>query len=118
MPAGSYDIYIEQGATYNLTITVRDDDDVLRDLTGYSARMHIRTTIEAPDPPMLALTTANSRIALGGVAGTVVLLIEDEDTALLTAGGPYVYDLELESAGGDVERLIEGEVTVDREVTR
>jgi hypothetical protein len=63
------------------------------------------------------LTTENSRITLGGTAGTVDLLITAANTASLTAG-QYVYDLELVSGGGVVTRLLEGNFKVTAEVTR
>ena len=117
MPAGTLDLEIEQGATFTKVLTWKDSEDVPINLSGFQARMQIRTTEEAADPPALALTTVNGRIALGGIAGTITLLISATDTSAITAGS-YVYDLELESGGGTVTRLVKGAVTVDREITR
>lgn len=66
---------------------------------------------------LLSLTTENSRIVLGGAAGTVDLFISDVDTAGITwtAG---VWDLEIAHPSGDVTRLAEGSVSVSLEVTR
>jgi hypothetical protein len=61
--------------------------------------------------------TSGSGITLGGTAGSIIL----EATAITTAGvpsGQYVYDLELVTGGGYVTRLLEGNFTVDPEVTR
>jgi hypothetical protein len=61
--------------------------------------------------------TSGSGITLGGTAGSIIL----EATATTTAGvpsGQYVYDLELVTGGGYVTRLLEGNFTVDPEVTR
>jgi hypothetical protein len=78
--------------------------------------MHVRTTAAATTT-LVELTTTNSRIALGGIAGTVTLTISATDTAALTPG-KYVYDLELVSGGGIVSRIIEGNFIVKAEVTR
>jgi hypothetical protein len=86
VPAETLDLYIEQGATFAYTITWRDSDDELVDLDGYTARMQLRSTEEAADPAALSLTTENSRIALGGAAGTIVLTVDADDTAAVTAG--------------------------------
>jgi hypothetical protein len=117
MAAGSHNFYMEQGATFQHQLTWQDAALDPINVTGYTAQMQLRTTEEAADPPALTLTTENNRITLGGAAGTITLLVTAADTALLAAGS-YVYDLELISGAGFVTRLIEGAVTVDREVTR
>ena len=120
MAAGTYDFTIEQGATFSRVLTWRDDAGALVNLTGYTARMHLRTSITAVDPPALTLTDANSRIILGGAAGTITLALTATETAALGTPGAastFVYDLELVS-GATVTRLLEGTVTVDPEVTR
>jgi tRNA threonylcarbamoyladenosine modification (KEOPS) complex Pcc1 subunit len=78
--------------------------------------MHVRSNVTA-NTTAITLTTENSRITLGGAAGTVTLTIAATDTANLTAG-LYVYDLELVSSANVVTRLIEGNFNVKAEVTR
>jgi hypothetical protein len=116
MAAVYYDILIEQGATYLRTFVWKDSDEVPVDLTNYTARMQIRrkrssTTVEH------TATTENGGIVLGGTAGTIDIIIPATATAEFdfTKG---VYDLELESTGNVVTRLIEGSVEVSKEVTR
>jgi hypothetical protein len=78
--------------------------------------MQVRTAANAAST-ILDLTTENSRISLGGTAGTVTLNVAANVTANLTPG-LYVYDLEVVSGGGEVTRLIEGNFNVKAEVTR
>jgi hypothetical protein len=115
MAATTYDILIEQGATYSQLITYKDNG-VAVNLTGYTARMQVRATLEAASA-LIELTTANGRIALGGTAGTITLTISATDTAALTSGRG-VYDLELVSGSGIVTRLLQGVATISRNVTR
>jgi len=115
MAATTYDILIEQGATYSQVITYKDNG-VAVNLTGYTARMQVRATLESAST-LVELTTANSRIALGGAAGTITLTIAAADTAALTSGRG-VYDLELVSGSGIVTRLLQGVATISRNVTR
>jgi hypothetical protein len=115
MAATTYDILIEQGATYSQVITYKDNG-VAVNLTGYTARMQVRATLESAST-LVELTTANSRIALGGTAGTITLTISATDTAALTSGRG-VYDLELVSGSGIVTRLLQGVATISRNVTR
>ena len=105
----------EQGATFSWVFTLKDNNGVVVDLTGYTARMHVRVTA-ATASTIIELTTANSRIVLGGTDGTITLALTATETAALTAGS-YVYDLELLS-GSSVQRLLEGDFVVTSEVTK
>lgn len=89
------------------------------DFTSYTARMQIRADAEDTDPVAGGdLTTENGGIALGGVNGTIALLIAGTVTAALDVG-TYVYDLEIVSPGGAPTAVLYGNINVPRrEVTR
>lgn len=114
MSAGAYDFTCEQGATFSRTLTVTDSAGDARDLSTYTARMQIRRRI-TDTTPLLSLTTENGRITLNS-SGEISLGLDAATTAALTDGG--VYDLEIESAAGVVERVIEGNFILSLEVTR
>jgi hypothetical protein len=129
--AGVYNITIEQGSTFGRLISIEQPDLATDptgqtfenfDLSGFTARMHIRRTIDTPTP-MITLTTENGRIAINpNIAGAptrnneISLMITAADTATITTSG--VYDLEIISAGGTVSKVIRGDVTLIPEVTR
>jgi len=115
--AGEYTLRIEQGATLSLVATWKDSSGTAINLTGYTARLSVRTH-HSSDTVLLSLTTANSGIALGGAAGTITVTATAVQTAALTAPVTGVYDLELVSSGGVVTRLIEGGAVITPEVTR
>ena len=131
MIAGVYNLTIEQGSTFGRLISV-EQPDLATDptgqtfenfnLAGFTARMHIRRTIDTATP-MITLTTENGRIAINpSIAGyptrnnEISLSITAADTATITTSG--VYDLEIISAGGTVATVIRGDVTLIPEVTR
>ncbi len=117
MSAGYHHFIIEQGATFGQTLTLKDSSDTVINLTGYtSAEMDLRETPESSSE-VLTLTTANSRIALGGSAGTVTLSISAADTANLTAGDG-VFDLEVVDGSSRVYRILEGTYTIRRNISR
>lgn len=116
MSAGIYDIYIEQGATYNQPLVWKDSSGTAVNVTGYTARMQIRKTVDATTI-ILTLTTENGRITVGGANGLITLLVSAADTAALTSFCG-VYDLEVISPTGVVTRLLEGQVEISKEVTR
>ena len=115
MAAGTLDLTIEQGSTYNLVLTWRIDGTAVN-LTGYTARLQARVDAEDTET-VLSMTTSGGGITLGGAAGTITLDQSATQTAAITAG-TYIYDLEMVAGGGTVTRLIQGELIVSAEVTR
>lgn len=112
-----HNFFVYRGATFSEQIQWKDENGVAIDLTGFTARMHMRDTLEATTP-FLTLTTENGGIALGGTAGTVDLLASAAATSAISATSG-VYDLELVAGDGvTVTRLLEGLVTISPEVTR
>jgi hypothetical protein len=113
MAAGVYNILIEEGATFERDFTVELEDESPVDYSTYTGRMEIRKYWEATSP-MITLTTENGGITLGN--GTVNIMIDATTTADLPSSG--VYDLEVIAPGGRVDRLLQGKVTLSREITR
>jgi hypothetical protein len=114
MPATTWRIIIEQGATWRFRLTIAG-----RDLTGCTARMQIREVYASPTPLLDLTSDPAAGITIDGPAGTITVEISAAQTAALAGvhrGG--VYDLELESPDGTVERLLKGDVLIDPEVTR
>jgi hypothetical protein len=115
METGTYNFTIYQGATFSRVLTWKDSNDTAVNLTGYTARLQIRECLES-ESPFVTLTTENGGIALGGSAGTITLAISATLTAAITQSSG-VYDLEL-ITGSTVTRLLKGDVTISKEVTR
>lgn len=111
---GKYRFKVRQGSTFRRTFTWTLDDDPV-DLTGWTARMDVRKTVNS-STAVLSLTTENGRIALGGDEGTIEVVLPASLTEEL-APGRYVYDLELVD-DSEVTALLEGTFSVDAEVTR
>jgi hypothetical protein len=113
VPATVWDVAIEQGATWTAALTMTD-----RDLTGCTARMQIRETVASPSTLLSLTSDPEAGIAIeAGPPGVVTITISATQTAAMTWRNG-VYDLELVSPNGAVERLLKGDVTVDFEVTR
>ena len=108
-------IELEQGTTFDRTITYRDSASNPIDLTGYTARMKIKE-YASDTSPLLELTTENSKIVLGGAAGTIRLIITDTETASFTFD-EALYDLELIDGSSNVSRLLKGKIILLEEVT-
>lgn len=112
MPAGTYNLTIEQGADFAIKLTLSEDGNA-KDLTNYEARgqMRQKKTSEAVSG------TFDCNI-LEPTEGTLRITMSNEVTQNLVAG-IYYYDIELYTLNdGNVSRLLEGQATVTQEVTR
>lgn len=121
MLAGIYNIVCEQGTTFTRVITLEypdpDDPTVFLpwDFTGYTARMQVRRTLDSATA-MIELTTENGGIEFTNPSqGELTIEMTASQTADLTSSG--VYDLEI-ITGSEVSRLIQGNFTLNLEVTR
>lgn len=123
MAAGKYNFVIEQGATFERTITFTDSSGDPVDLTDYGARMQIRPTTTSDVYYFNISSTPTSDgtgMVLGGTSGTVALTISAYSSSLVDFNEAF-YDLELYSGSGVSEyviRLMEGNVTLKKNVTR
>ena len=114
MAYGIYDIEIEQGTTYGLDLTFIDENEVLRPLSTYDARMMLRTykaAAEAQDN-----WNSGDEITLFDTAPNLRLTVPASKTASYPVGS-YEYDLEVELAGV-VEKLLTGKVIITGEASR
>jgi hypothetical protein len=116
MTAATTDFLIEQGATFRREILYKDSAGAVINLTGYTARMQVRRS-KSSSTVLLDMTTANLRLVITPAEGKIVIDLPATLTATFT-WPRGVYDLEIESSGGVVTRLLEGEVSISREVTR
>lgn len=116
MAAGNYDIVVERGAVFNRVLTWRDANNSLVNLSGYTARLHVKKAFSDAST-VFEMTTENGRITLGGAAGTITLYISANDTDDIIAE-TCVYDLKLVPANtNNAVRLVEGTFDVVPQVT-
>jgi hypothetical protein len=113
--ADSYNIQIDQGATYTLALSYKDSAGVPINLTNYTAAMQFRKTVESATASLSL--TSSSGIVITGATGLLNITITATQSRDLDPD-IYVYDLEITSSAGVVTRLIEGSAVVSAEVTR
>lgn len=111
-----YTLTCWQGKTFEKIFYFKDAQDNIIDLSGYTARMHVRPSVDS-DTITIELTTENDRIVVNGEDGSVTLYIADEDSEDVSAA-TYKYDLEIISGSGRVYCPIYGSFKVKAEVTR
>lgn len=138
--AAIYNLAIEQGATYRLPFvvgyreTVNDSETIITpyDLTGCTARAQLReaygepvllfaktesTTTTDPTTGVVTVTAPGLHIT-DPLKGRVELFWSDEQTDTLAGITRAVWDLEIEYPSGDVQRVMQGKVTISPNITR
>ena len=106
------ELTLEQGATFNSVITVRDNQGVAQNLSGYSARSQMRRSYYSSSKKDFTVTITSAP------GGEITMYMSAANTANVTPGR-YVYDVELQdNSTGDVTRIFEGIATVLPNVTR
>lgn len=117
--AQTYNIHVDQGSTYTLTVSYVDAAGAPVSLTGYNARMQVRETV-ASTATLAAFTSSPvAGLVVDAAAGTVTLTITSVQTAAYSFANA-VYDLEVFDALATptVVRLVQGRFVVNPEVTR
>lgn len=126
MSAASYDLAIEQGATFRFTMVYGRKDGTLDsdgnpivipyDITGCVARMQIRQ--RRGSEVLISATTSNGGIVItDALAGKLTVTITDEATESLTITRAK-YDLEIGFPSGDVLRILQGSVKISPNITQ
>lgn len=119
MTAAKRNLVVEKGATFRLNLRLKDSDGNYLNLTDYIGRMQIRTAI-TDAVPLLDITNTDFTFDANGRCQIKVDDAVTEALPVATDGviAVAVYDLEIESPAGDVDRLMEGSVKIKPNVTR
>jgi hypothetical protein len=128
MAAGKYNFTIEQGSTVNFEIAYTDSDDNPIDLTNQVGRMQLKDKVGGST----TYITLSSSLAEDGTglnfsgsngtnpptSGTIGIYISAHSSSMLNFN-KAVYDLEIatKETYPVVTRILEGTVTLDKEVT-
>jgi len=113
--AGRWDWVIEQGRTLAIPISWYDQTEAVVDVSGYTAKLTIRLTWGSTTA-LVALTSA-AGITLAATDPNIVISLASTTTAAYTGWTRACYDLELISAGSVTTRLLEGFVTLRKEIS-
>jgi hypothetical protein len=128
MAAGNYSFTIEQGTTVNFEVQYTDSGSNPINLTGYSGKMQIKSNFADDNPTTYATLSSSlasdcTGLNFNGSTGTKPLTsgsIGVYISAVSSSAFNFAkakYDLEITS-GSVVTRLLQGTVSLSKEVTR
>lgn len=118
MAAGNHNMTIEQGATFTRDIVYTDKNGTAIDLTGSTITMHVRENVDSSDTLLVASTGSDSRISLtNATAGKFRINVSAADTSALSFRRA-VYQIEIEYSDSTVDRILQGNINLSKEVVR
>jgi hypothetical protein len=103
-------LFIDQGATYEVVLILTDENGDVLDLSNTTAASQIRKSYSSS-------LAAQFTTSINALSGEVTLALTANQTGNLVAGR-YLYDIELTDAANSVARIVEGIVTVNPQITR
>lgn len=115
IPILNRDLQMKQGSRFEQPIIVMENN-MPKNLTGYTARMQIREWKDS-DTFLAEYTTANNKLTIAPEAGRITIVVPSADTAGYDFGDAF-YDLEVVDGDGDATCIMEGRISLIREVTR
>jgi hypothetical protein len=105
-----------QGADFEYTLTLKNDDGTLIDLTGYTFRGDARASYDSEKElfsfvfNILDQTTNQGQVE--------ITLPNNFYTTLMRSEAKFIYDIEMESPSNKITKVLVGVVTVIPRVTR
>lgn len=116
MTVANYQLTIDQGTNFTLTLTWQNPNGTPVDLTGYTAKVHVVDNLNNRTSLLefnsVSGGSPGTTLTLGGTAGTVTMGLTAAASAALTfTDGQYA--VLVDSPGGVITRLLQGTVHVN-----
>ena len=112
--AAVYNFSIEKSIPFQKMILLKNSDNSIKDLTGYSARMQIKP-YKGSKEILIDLSTTNLKLRIDIPTGAVTIVLSSDDTDLLYYT-KSVYDLVLVK-GEKTFKALEGSIAISIGVT-
>ena len=112
MPAGYSELFLEQGASFNTSITLDDVSGVAFNLVNYTATSQMRKSYYSSNAAATFSVSTGEEPALG----IITMSLDSANTANVYPGR-YVYDVYVTSGTARV-RVLEGIINVTPQVTK
>lgn len=103
-------LVVDQGTDFEAKVDLTTANNDVFDLTGYSVFSQMRKNY--------ASSTATSFTTLHNDTGGQITLRLSSTLSATLEPGRYLYDVEIVSPGGNIDRVVEGIVTVTPGITR
>jgi hypothetical protein len=113
--AGTYNFNIDQGTDFEDTLTVRDENEDTIDITGWVFRSQAREDLNSAVAFEFTFEVKNQVTHEGQVFRR---LSNAASAAISGCAKKFIYDVEAVDTDDLVQRVIQGRITLNREVTK
>jgi hypothetical protein len=115
---GKYDICgLPQGADFELKLYYQfGEPPTTLDLTGYSGALQVRRNYDSP--VLLELSSLTATIAFSATAPNITITFPADYTESMSVFEDMIYDLEITSPANLKTRVMEGNFSISRQVTK
>lgn len=114
MTAQYYDFNVEQGIDWDVTLELKNPDNSIKDLTGYTAKMGIKANSVASN--IIASIEDGDGITITGNQGKIRLTLSNTITQTFTFE-TAIYDLILTDPANKKIKLLKGKIINDKIIT-
>jgi len=111
MSAAYSNLYMEQNATYNTTITLADNYGNAYNLVNYTVSSYARRSYYSANVSLVFNTS------ISDAANGIVTLSANNATTANLIPGKLVYDVIIKDSSNNVTRVLEGQIFIDPSVT-
>jgi len=113
MAAGYQDLYLEQGSTFNETLTLNDAYGNPYNLTGFQVASQAKASYYSANASIVFVTTISN-----ANNGVITLSANSSVTSnIITPPTTLLYDVFIKDVFNNVTRVLEGRVFIDPAVT-
>jgi len=106
------ELFIDQGTNFESSIDLVGDDGASINIANYIFTGQIRKSYYSKNP------TANITFTIMNAAGGNVKMTMSAGTTANISAGRYLYDVKMVDSSNTTNRLVEGIVTINPQVTR
>lgn len=110
--ASFLELYCDQGADFNFTLDLTNDDGTPINVANYTITSSIRKSYYSSS------VTANLTVTVLNTANGNLSLSMNSATTTKIKAGRYLYDVKMKDSANSVSRVIEGIITVYPQITK
>lgn len=116
----THNFNLVRGDSYEMTFEVKDRNEVVINMTGYTVWMTAKNYISDVDLSAVFQKTLSSGITLtNATLGQVRVVLSPTDTSSLGDVTSYLhYDIQMKNGSGQIFTIIKGVITVTPDITR
>lgn len=104
-------LYIDQGSDFSATVTLKNQNGSVINLTGFTAQSQFRKSYQSSSFTSFLVNIVDA------AAGKIRLQLSAAASSAITPGR-YLYDVEITSNTGERKRALEGIIVLSPEITR